>query len=139
MLSLSSLSETYQLVEEDETGKLTFLTPFHYQTQVESATSAVHNPARSRRLAQEISTLASSLPLSPSSSVFVRCDEERLDMMKVLSPTHSGKISCVLCHKLSHRGWTVALDKGLEIKNISCMKCNGIITMSRIKLGRTLV
>ncbi len=77
------LSETCELVEEDENGKLNFLTSFHYQSKVESSTSAVHNPARSRRLAQEISTLASSLPLSPSSSVFVRCDEERLDIMKV--------------------------------------------------------
>ena len=38
---------------------------------------------RSLRLAQEVTSLSTSLPLSPSSSVFVRCDEERLDVMKV--------------------------------------------------------
>ena len=83
MCVLAAHSETCQLVEEDENGKLSFVTPFHYQSQVIGATATTHNPARSRRLAQEISTLASSLPLSPSSSVFVRCDEERLDVMKV--------------------------------------------------------
>ena len=48
-----------------------------------ATSSAAHNAARARRLAQEVATLATSLPLSPSSSVFVRCDEERLDVMKV--------------------------------------------------------
>lgn len=38
---------------------------------------------RARRLAQEAAALSNSLPLSASSSVFVRCDEERLDIMKV--------------------------------------------------------
>lgn len=38
---------------------------------------------RTRRLAQEIVTLSNSLPLSLSSSVFVRACEERLDVMKV--------------------------------------------------------
>lgn len=38
---------------------------------------------RTRRLAQEIVTLNNSLPLSSSSSVFVRACEERLDVMKV--------------------------------------------------------
>jgi hypothetical protein len=36
-----------------------------------------------RRLAQEAVTLSTSLPLSYSSSVFVRCDDDRLDIMKV--------------------------------------------------------
>jgi baculoviral IAP repeat-containing protein 6 (apollon) len=39
---------------------------------------------RTRRLAQEIVSLSSSLPISASSSVFVRTSEERLDLMKVL-------------------------------------------------------
>lgn len=42
------------------------------------------NPARVKRLAQESMTLNTSLPLSFSSSVFVRCDTDRLDVMKVL-------------------------------------------------------
>jgi len=39
---------------------------------------------RMRRLAQEVATLKTSLPLTASSSVFVRCDTDRLDIMKVL-------------------------------------------------------
>lgn len=39
---------------------------------------------RLRRLAQEVVALNSSLPLSASSSVFVRASEERLDVMKVV-------------------------------------------------------
>lgn len=41
-------------------------------------------PARVKRLAQETVTLSTSLPLSYSSTVFVRCDTDRLDVMKVL-------------------------------------------------------
>lgn len=41
-------------------------------------------PARVKRLAQETVTLSTSLPLSYSSTVFVRCDADRLDVMKVL-------------------------------------------------------
>ncbi len=47
------------------------------------AAGEITNAARARRLAQEAVTLSTSLPLSASSSVFVRCDEERLDIMKV--------------------------------------------------------
>ncbi|CAG0888382.1 unnamed protein product [Cyprideis torosa] len=39
---------------------------------------------RMKRLAQETVTLSSALPLSYSSTVFVRCDTNRLDVMKVL-------------------------------------------------------
>lgn len=39
---------------------------------------------RIKRLAQEYATIPSSLPLSPSSSVFVRTDSARLDIMKFL-------------------------------------------------------
>jgi baculoviral IAP repeat-containing protein 6 len=39
---------------------------------------------RIRRLAQESASLLNSLPLSLSSSVFVRVAEERLDTMKIL-------------------------------------------------------
>lgn len=51
-------------------------------SQVKNANDA-NSAARARRLAQEAVTLSTSLPLSSSSSVFVRCDEERLDIMKV--------------------------------------------------------
>ncbi|XP_013417535.1 baculoviral IAP repeat-containing protein 6 [Lingula anatina] len=74
--------DTHQLLT-DESGTLKFLSPHHYESNVRSA-GEINNPARSRRLAQEAVTLSTSLPLSASSSVFVRCDEERLDIMKVL-------------------------------------------------------
>lgn len=55
----------------------------HYENNVKAA-GDVSNAARTRRLAQEATTLSTSLPLSGGSSVFVRCDEERLDIMKVM-------------------------------------------------------
>ena len=69
--------------EEDEGGKLSVSVPFHYESRLQPSGSASYSPARARRLAQEVSALATSLPLSSNSSVFVRCDENRLDVMKV--------------------------------------------------------
>ena len=66
----------------DENNIVKFVVPHHYETNVKAA-GDVSNAARARRLAQEAVTLSTSLPLSASSSVFVRCDEERLDVMKV--------------------------------------------------------
>ena len=87
LLLLTSLpTDTYQILEENEYGTLRWHAPFHFHARVQSATSSTQNAARSRRLAQEVATLSTSLPLSPSSSVFVRCDEERLDVMKVSGP-----------------------------------------------------
>ena len=57
--------------------------PHHYSTQFLSST-ATGNPKRMRRLAQEAITLSVSLPLTSSSSVFLRACEERLDVFKVL-------------------------------------------------------
>ncbi len=76
------LIDTYTITEQREDGKYEFKHPFHYSNEAESA-SLNHAPGRSLRLAQEVSSLSTSLPLSPSSTVFVRCDEERLDVMKV--------------------------------------------------------
>ncbi|XP_029377805.1 baculoviral IAP repeat-containing protein 6 isoform X4 [Echeneis naucrates] len=75
--------DTFEMVSEDEDGKIMFKVNYHYMSQVKNA-SDTNSAARSRRLAQEAVTLSTSLPLSSSSSVFVRCDEERLDIMKVL-------------------------------------------------------
>ncbi|KAL6101444.1 birc6 [Pungitius sinensis] len=75
--------DTFEMVSEDEDGKVMFKVNYHYISQVKNA-SDTNSAARSRRLAQEAVTLSTSLPLSSSSSVFVRCDEERLDIMKVL-------------------------------------------------------
>ncbi|VTJ91689.1 Hypothetical predicted protein, partial [Marmota monax] len=73
--------DTFEMVSEDEDGKLGFKVNYHYMSQVKNANDA-NSAARARRLAQEAVTLSTSLPLSSSSSVFVRCDEERLDIMK---------------------------------------------------------
>ncbi|KAJ8014186.1 hypothetical protein DPEC_G00037640 [Dallia pectoralis] len=75
--------DTFEMVSEDDDGKLVFKMNYHYMSQVKNASDA-NSAARARRLAQEAVTLSTSLPLSSSSSVFVRCDEERLDIMKVL-------------------------------------------------------
>uniref|UniRef100_A0A7E4VTD5 UBC core domain-containing protein n=1 Tax=Panagrellus redivivus TaxID=6233 RepID=A0A7E4VTD5_PANRE len=59
------------------------LIPHHYASQFVSNLQ-MGNPKRMRRLAQEAITLSNSLPLSASSSVFLRACEERLDVFKVL-------------------------------------------------------
>uniref|UniRef100_A0AAV2JLI0 Dual E2 ubiquitin-conjugating enzyme/E3 ubiquitin-protein ligase BIRC6 n=1 Tax=Knipowitschia caucasica TaxID=637954 RepID=A0AAV2JLI0_KNICA len=75
--------DTFEMVSEEEDGKLQFKVGYHYMSQVKNASDS-NSASRSRRLAQEAVTLSTSLPLSSCSSVFVRCDEERLDIMKVL-------------------------------------------------------
>ena len=78
-------TDTYEMVLEED-GILKFNGAHHYESNVKAA-GDVSNAGRARRLAQEAVTLSTSLPLSASSSVFVRCDEERLDVMKVfISP-----------------------------------------------------
>lgn len=54
----------------------------HYAEMISKQSSS--NSEKILRLAQEFGTLSSSLPLSLDSSIFVRIDEERLDVMKVL-------------------------------------------------------
>ena len=76
------VTDTYEIVTEDDDGTPQFTMPHHYESNVRSA-GDVNNAARARRLAQEAVTLSTSLPLSYNSTVFVRCDEERLDVMKV--------------------------------------------------------
>ena len=80
-IPLVFLSDTYEMVVEEESG-MRFTLAHHYESNVKAA-GEVSNAARARRLAQEAVTLSTSLPLSYSSSVFVRCDEDRLDVMKV--------------------------------------------------------
>ena len=85
LTNLSFIPDTFSVVTEGEDGKINFTIPYHFSSSVKSATSSGQrtNAGRARRLAQEIASLSTSLPLSYSSSVFVRCDEERLDIMKV--------------------------------------------------------
>lgn len=82
VLSFCPSTDTFEMVSEDDDGKVMFKVNYHYMSQVKNASDS-NSAARSRRLAQEAVTLSTSLPLSSSSSVFVRCDEERLDIMKV--------------------------------------------------------
>jgi len=71
------------MVEEDEDGQHTLHVPYYYQDKLLSTVTVQMSATKARRLAQEIASLSTSLPLSPSSSVFVKCDAERLDVMKV--------------------------------------------------------
>ena len=69
---------------ENEDGSYRFNVPYHYANAVRSAAkNDVVNAARTRRLTQEVALLSTSLPISDSSTVFLQCDEERLDVMKV--------------------------------------------------------
>lgn len=81
------LPGTHKIVVEKD-GKLEFDSGgYHFASSVRSAGNGTGSGGmvRARRLAQEVSSLATSLPLSCSSSVFVRCDKERLDVMKVMT------------------------------------------------------
>lgn len=69
------------MIAESDNG-FKFTISHHFETNVRMAGDRGH-PARVKRLAQETVTLSTSLPLSYSSSVFVRCDTDRLDIMKV--------------------------------------------------------
>ena len=40
--------------------------------------------ARAQRISQEVSTLATSLPVQPDSSIFLRVDEDRFDVMRAM-------------------------------------------------------
>lgn len=66
---------------DDGSGSIQFNVDYRYAKQITS--SMVTTPARMKRLAQESASLATSLPLSYESAIFVRCDTDRLDVMKV--------------------------------------------------------
>lgn len=70
------------MIEECPDNGYRFTVPYHFEGTVRAAGERAH-PQRMKRLAQEAATLATSLPLSYSSSVFVRTDTDRLDVMKV--------------------------------------------------------
>lgn len=71
------------MITELPEGGYKFVISHHFENNARAAGEQSH-PSRVKRLAQEAATLATSLPLSYSSSVFVRCDADRLDIMKVL-------------------------------------------------------
>ncbi|XP_043273976.1 baculoviral IAP repeat-containing protein 6 isoform X1 [Venturia canescens] len=76
--------DTFEIIADNtESGGYKFAVSYHFESNMRTAGERNH-PARVKRLAQEAVTLSHALPLSYSSSVFVRCDAERLDIMKVL-------------------------------------------------------
>ncbi|XP_043255701.1 baculoviral IAP repeat-containing protein 6 [Colletes gigas] len=76
--------DTYEMIAENpETGGYKFAVSYYFESNMRAAGERSH-PTRVKRLAQEAVTLSTALPLSYSSSVFVRCDADRLDVMKVL-------------------------------------------------------
>lgn len=74
---------SYEMITELPEGGLKFTVPHHFENNVKSTSDQSH-PGRVKRIAQEAVTLSTSLPLSYNSSVFVRYDTSRLDVMKVL-------------------------------------------------------
>lgn len=108
-LCVVSSTDTFEMVCEDEDSKLVFKVNYHYLSQVKNASDA-NSAARARRLAQEAVTLSTSLPLSSSSSVFVRCDEERLDIMKVWIDT-PGPSTETLIFKKGHCWLLIISDR----------------------------
>lgn len=78
-----SFIDTFEMIEENPEGGYKFAVSYHFESNMRAAGERNH-PTRLKRLAQEAVTLSTSLPLSYSSSVFVRCETGRLDVMKVL-------------------------------------------------------
>ncbi|XP_059612083.1 baculoviral IAP repeat-containing protein 6 [Phlebotomus argentipes] len=74
--------DTFEMITDTENG-YRFVVSYHFESNMRMSGDRYH-PVRVKRLAQETVTLSTSLPLSYSSSVFVRCDTDRLDVMKVL-------------------------------------------------------
>ncbi|XP_065205965.1 baculoviral IAP repeat-containing protein 6-like [Planococcus citri] len=75
---------TYDMISANpEFDGYDFNVSYHYERNAR-LDGDKNRPARTKRLAQETSTISTSLPLSYSSTVFVRCDTDRLDVMKVL-------------------------------------------------------
>lgn len=88
------------MIAESDNG-FKFTISHHFETNVRMAGDRGH-PARVKRLAQETVTLSTSLPLSYSSSVFVRCDTDRLDIMKV-GVWEQMLLNMILTFLFSHR------------------------------------
>lgn len=65
-------------------GGIKFAVAYHFESTVKNSSNVHGHPGRVKRIAQEAVTLSTSLPSSYSSSVFVRYDTSRLDIMKVL-------------------------------------------------------
>lgn len=102
-LNLKMFSDSYELLVEccETVAGSRFTVAYHFENAVRSAGERCH-PNRMKRLAQEAATLTTSLPLSNSSSVFVRCDTDRLDIMKASAPSDSILISARINEQLNY-------------------------------------
>ena len=77
-------SDSFDMVVEDASSNNIRFTVSHlYEGCLRNSNTFLSNK-RLKRLAQEAVTLSTSLPLSYSSSVFLRTDTDRLDIMKVM-------------------------------------------------------
>lgn len=74
--------DTYDIISFSGRKKI-FNIPYHFSNDYENAINNAKGP-RVKRLAQELHTLSTSLPLSYGSSIFVRYDAAQMDIMKVL-------------------------------------------------------
>jgi baculoviral IAP repeat-containing protein 6 len=73
----------FEMISEDDEGSgIRFTVPYHYESNVRTHW-ARSSASRLKRLAQESVTLSSSLPIAYGSTIFVRSDNDRLDVMKV--------------------------------------------------------
>ncbi|CAF1366021.1 unnamed protein product, partial [Rotaria sordida] len=72
-------------IENETNDKILFnkKLKYHYEDIVRDALT-INSMQRIKRLAQEQITISTSLPLSFSSTIFVRSDENRMDIMKIL-------------------------------------------------------
>jgi len=56
----------------------------HYASNIETSSISALSGSRMQRIVKECTMMATSLPISLSSSIFVRADEERMDVLKAL-------------------------------------------------------
>lgn len=83
---------TFPITVENESGEKVLFNKamkYHYEDIVRDALT-INSMQRIKRLAQEQITISTSLPLSFSSTIFARSDENRMDIMKVLITAPDG-------------------------------------------------
>lgn len=79
--TLFCISADYEMITEGNNDEIKFSIPYHFENLAQLPMVTV--PGRIKRLAMEVASLASSLPLSQESAIFVRHDSSRIDVMKV--------------------------------------------------------
>ncbi len=77
----------------------------HYKARISTENSL--SPAKAKRLIQEIATLSNNLPLYLGSSVVLRVDENRIDVMQCLitGPTNTPYDSGCFLFDVSHNAF----------------------------------